>query len=70
MHRVKTFTQHLCNKMHFDDAPSDAAAGDDSWVMDLMTFVMGDPDILDSVMNSKPLSAESAQKLKNFLSTS
>jgi len=56
--------------MHFDDAPSDASLGEESWVMDLMTFVMGDKDILDSVMSNAPLSAESAQKLKDFLSTS
>lgn len=45
---------------------SDGPEIPDSVIQDFMAFVMGDQEIMDSIMSGKPLSPSAAKKVQNF----
>lgn len=66
-HKARVFANSFSHKVmayHFQGAAGPEIP--DDVISDFMAFVMGDQEIMDSIMNGKPLSQGAAKKVQNF----
>lgn len=65
-HKARVFAESFSHKLMSAHFQADGPQIPDDVIQDFMAFVMGDKEIMDSIMNGKPLSSGAAKKVQNF----